>query len=146
MEELMRLIKNMERKIERLETSGEQPAFVPLFDHAPSSTITGWSSYSSANIWVTRKGKRVDVIFFIEGTSNSGSTSFTLPYTNRNSNGNYVTVATQCMDNGSLQAAAGLAQMAPNSDVVTCYLTFAGGGWTSSGGKRVAGQLTYFTT
>jgi hypothetical protein len=112
-------------------------------DYSASSTVTGWSSFTSKFIYYKKIGKLVFVQFRITGTSDSTATSFTLP----NSVGNYTrpSAIIRAADNGAYTA-AGLAEMPENGNIVFCYPLAAGGNWTASGNKNIMGQLFYETT
>lgn len=49
-------------------------------DYSSSSTVVGWSSFSTKQIIYMKIGKIVFVLFVLIGDSNSTSCSFTLPY------------------------------------------------------------------
>lgn len=51
-------------------------------DYSATSTITGWSSFTVKQLNYAINGKVATVWFQIEGTSNSSTTSVTLPFTN----------------------------------------------------------------
>ena len=53
-------------------------------DYSATSTVVGWSSFTSKVIRYRILGKQMFVSFFINGTSNSTSASFTLPNQNKN--------------------------------------------------------------
>jgi hypothetical protein len=115
----------------------------PWTDYAGTSTITGWSAYAGGKyIFYKRIGNLVFVQFYINGTSDATSASFTLPFSGK-SNGFTSAIAIQFMDNNTLSTTPGMAQLADNSAIVNCYSTWSGGGWTASNSKVVTGQLWY---
>jgi len=67
-------------------------------DYSATSTIVGWSSFTTKIIKYRVLGKQVFVYCVINGTSNSTTTSFTLP--NNVISENLVTI-THCVSNGS---------------------------------------------
>ncbi|MDD5060968.1 MAG: LamG domain-containing protein [Candidatus Marinimicrobia bacterium] len=104
-------------------------------DYASQSTIVGWSSFTTKNIWVKKVGKTVFWMATISGTSNSASTSFTLPYTNLISMGSFIYMGT---DN-SVDVFV-LGGPASGSNSVSCYKGTAFnnfGAWTTSGTKSI---------
>jgi len=118
---------------------------VPWTDYYSSSTIVGWSSLTAGRrqIMYRTLGDMVWVSFHLEGTSNSGSSTFTVPYT-------AVTVATShsfgcglgfTYDNASY-VANGTCRLGNNSNIVYCAMS-AGAAWTSSGAKTVEGEFWY---
>ena len=84
----------------------------------------------------------VHVWFYIQGTSNSGATTITLPYysvATPSTLHNYQLI--QIKDNNVYRI--GIAALPPNSRTITFYPTVAHGGWVGSGTKRVMGYLDY---
>jgi hypothetical protein len=111
-------------------------------DYSATSTIDGWSSYTTKTLHYKKVGKTVFVYFNFLGTSNSGSTTFTMPYNNTS-----VTVARfvyRSQDNGGALV-AGAGQMAGGSGSVVLYSDMGGSLWTSSGQKAAFGQFFYET-
>ncbi len=116
---------------------------VQWVDYGGTSTIVGWSGTPTANIWYKKIGNLVFVMFAISGTSNSTSTTFSLPYTSVNSTGARVTVSGRGMDNGSWLLNPAMIYMEPNLSVLTVYKDLGANGWTASGNKQVHGQFWY---
>jgi hypothetical protein len=108
-------------------------------DYSATSTIVGWSSYTTKSIYYKDIGKTRFVTFTLYGTSNSTSATFTLPSASSN------TVSTnngiRVIDNGA-EGAIGLIGLPANSSTVTCYKSLLSP-WTGSGDKLVAGQFFY---
>ena len=111
-------------------------------DYSVTSTVVGWSSFTTKIIRYRVIGKQVCVQYQLQGTSNSATTTFTLPNTSINIevNQNNITV-----DNGVVSL--GLLQVPNNSN--SCVLQK----WTSinsvtptftaSGSKVAKGQFFY---
>lgn len=119
-------------------------------DYAGTSTITGWSSFTSNRklIYYKKIGKTVLVSFLLEGTSNATSISFTLPYTAVTDAGNlmeYGGALTYSIDNGSLLTVASRVSIGANSATVNCYSNMGIGAWTGSGTKSVRGSFWFET-
>ena len=113
---------------------------VPWTDYSGTSTIVGWSSYSVKIIRYSKDVKqRVFVEFYITGTSDSTSTTFTLPYSNTTNPPLLVVLGIK--DNGTF--AVGRMTLDANSSTVTVYPTISGGSWTNSGTKEIYGQFWY---
>lgn len=114
-------------------------------DYLATSTIAGWTT-PSGYIYYRQVGKEVAVWFFITGTSNAVTCSFTLPFA-CNSNAK----ATGAMGAGNRDNSALLTTGC--SYVVTagtsaCQLSQDMGGtvaWTGSGTKTVSGWFIYYT-
>jgi len=120
-------------------------------DYAGTSTITGWSSFTSNRklIYYKKIGKLVFVTFLLEGTSNATSVSFTLPYTAMTDAGNlmeYGGCMTEVIDNGSSVTTACKIRMDANTSTVLCYTNMATGAWTGSGTKSVRGSFWFEAT
>ena len=119
------------------------PAETTWTEYYASSTVTGWSGVPSPKLIYYKKiGKIVFVQFDISGTSNSTSTSFTVPFTS--SNTAEVHAAGRVQDNTGTFV-AGLIYLPANSDLVslTADMSGSGGSWTASGTKAVHGQFWY---
>lgn len=113
-------------------------------DYSGTSTITGWSAFTTQLIYYKRIGKLVYVWFDLVGTSNSGTTRFTLPFTAANTvNVNGTNIRTQ--NNGSFVNSS-LFQIVKNTAVVDFYVDSAGNSFTASGDKSVQGSFFYQTT
>jgi hypothetical protein len=113
-------------------------------DYSATSTIVGWSSYTIKKIFYKKVGKLVFVEFYIDGTSNVNTATFTVPYTVISSLNN-LPFYIRARNNGVWQA-AGMGWLAGGSATVTLYTTQSGNNWTASGTKTIAGQFWYQTT
>ena len=109
-------------------------------DYSSISTIVGWTSYSSKSIIVNKVGNIVFVNFYITGTSNSTSTTFTVPYTTISNN--TILFNSQYQNNGGAQS-IGNAYLNANDTVVHLFTTLNQDGWTASGAKGIQGQFWY---
>ena len=109
-------------------------------DYSSTSTVTGWSSTSSKVIKYTIVGKVLICEFSINGTSNSATTSFTLPF----SNANFTSKARGCyaVNNGAVISTGGVAWVNSNQNTVTIYRDWAlTASWTASGAKQIVGSI-----
>lgn len=113
-----------------------------LVDYSATSTIVGWSSFTSKFLVYKKIGRLVFVNFNFIGTSNSTSTSFTLPFTNVIQ---HVYSICRVQDNGGT-IDAGLAILTNTSNTVSLYKTINGGGWTATGTKAAQGQFIFVTS
>lgn len=109
-----------------------------------SSTITGWTSFTAKEIFIKQIGKTVICSFYIDGTSNSTSTQFTLPFTSVNATNHYTQNAIRIRNNSTW--AFGVASVAPNSNVVICYPDAAASSWSSSNIKTIVGEIVFQAT
>lgn len=111
-------------------------------DYGSTSTITGWAASPTANIWYKKLGSLVFVNFSISGTSNSTSSSFTLPYTSKNSTNAYVRGLGWGTDNGT--DISGMAfGLNYNDNTVNIFKDATTTAWTNSGTKVCRGQFWY---
>lgn len=131
-------------KITNIISSGGAATETDIADYLSTSTIVGFTGSVTGLIYYKKIGSLCFVNFYLTGTSNSASFTFTLPYTNKNITGNTVAVPIRVADNGSVQTGAGLLFLAANSDTVTLGKTLtSGGGWTTSGTKTAYGQFFF---
>ena len=110
-------------------------------DYSATSTIVGWSSFTAGYKTIRYKviGKIVFVEYAIDGTSNSTSTSFTLPF-------NAVNISriigfSYCVNNGII--VGGYYFMTQNSNIVNGSTGLSAGSWNAAGTKTFTGQLFY---
>lgn len=110
-------------------------------DYSATSTITGWSSFTTKSIYYSTIGKKMFVVFNIAGTSNATTVSFTLPYS---ASVNTRNGSALIQDNGTNSTTPGLVQMLSSSNTVTVYkdCSMSGTAFTNSGAKAVYGSFT----
>lgn len=110
-------------------------------DYSATSTVTGWSSFTTKIIKYTIVGKVAIIEFAIQGTSNATTTSFTLPAALANlstskSRGCYAA------DNGAAIVTGGVAWVNTSGTTVTIYTDWAlNSAWTASGNKHIVGSI-----
>jgi hypothetical protein len=132
-------------------------------DYTASSTITGWSSTTTEEVWYKKIGnlmfvqfhisgtttteevwyKKIGNLMFVQfhisGTSDAGDASFTLPYSQQ---GNLqLNVVLRVRNNGTLQTGLGILPV--SSTTFSCYQNLTGNAFTASGSKLVIGQFWY---
>ncbi len=109
-----------------------------------SSTIIGWEDPLATSTLINYKkvGNLVFIQFYLDGVSDTTAVTFTLPFTQVNTNGVELKVAIQVGDNGGATV-VGLLVLAANSATANCFLDMAGTAWTASGNKRVQGQFWF---
>jgi hypothetical protein len=110
-------------------------------DYSASSTIVGWSTFTTKKIKYRIIGKQVFVAFQLDGISNSTSTTFTLPYAN--ASGFETNITIRYINNGVGSGSPGLVQLTNTSSTVIIYTGLTGGTWVASGTKTVFGQFFY---
>lgn len=113
-------------------------------DYSATSTIVGWSSFTYKKIMYKRIGKLIFVSFYLDGTSDSTSATFTLPYNADTTALNTVEFAIRATDNGAAGLHMGFGDLSTPANKVWCYPDNSGGtAWTASGRKYVVGQFFY---
>jgi|GEM_PF-6237195 len=139
---------------EKLEVAGAINATgdiytAPWTDYSASSTIKGWSSFSSKKIFIKKIGKTVFVSFFLDGQSNATGVSFTVPYTAASSLPGVIGCAATT-DNGVDTTTGGLIVLSGGSNTVYVGLDMKSltiapppTAWTNSGTKYARGQFWY---
>jgi hypothetical protein len=135
--ELWQAIHDLKRRLDERERRERVGAWV---DYSATSTITGWSAYTTQHIYYTRENSLVYVVFNLIGTSNSTEAKFTLPYTSA-ANPN-IRFLFRAQDNGGAFAPA-IGYLSPSSNLVTTGQNIAGSVWTNSGDKTIQGQFFY---
>lgn len=141
--EYERRLKKVEDWIGRQIAKSKQGNFdTGLIDYGPSSTIVGWSSFTRKDLRYGQSGnngKTMRVVVDFQGTSNSTSVTFTLPFPTIASVNQFVGPI-RIQDNGG-SFVFGLFVVNTASSTVTIHSTPGGGGWTASGTKVVQGEF-----
>ena len=89
-------------------------------DYSATSTIVGWTSYTTKEIWYKKIGKIVFVTFHIAGTSDDTVANFTVPFSN---NADVrVNVVIRGLDDGSYNAST-LCELPVSASQVNIYLS-----------------------
>lgn len=114
---------------------------VAFTDYSSTSTVVGWSSFTTKRLYYKKIGKLVFVEFQFNGTSDSTSTSFTLPFT-PSSNITF-RIAAKASDNGVSLATPASGTVTLSSTTVSFSSDYASAGWTASGTKSLNGQFFY---
>jgi len=112
-------------------------------NYSGTSTVVGWSSLSAKDIFYWTVGDTVFVSFVLNGTSNSTSVTFTLPYTSAANTGYSTYFSVRGADNGVQLTTSCLGELPNNSNTVTCYKNMASATWTASNSKYVMGHFSY---
>jgi len=111
-------------------------------DYSATSTIVGWSSFTTKLIYYKKIGNTVLVNVNILGVSNTTGVTLTVPYTSKNTTNQIYFGCSYAIDSGSATT-GGVLVLPANSAVVTGYSTVAGAAWTNSGNKAIHGQFWY---
>ena len=136
-EKIIERLKRIEREVERLRV-WERPAggsgFGEWVTYTP--TLVGWSSTTTLICKYLKMGKILFFSAIISGTSNSTTTTFTLPETAILTE--YSGAMGLCVNNGSELTVAARYTIVQGSDICKTYTNMAYGTWTASGTKRVS--------
>ena len=112
-------------------------------DWSSSSTIVGWSSFTSKQIRYRRVGKMVFVNVSIQGTSNSTSVTFTLPY-DLGSSAFAVMPLIYTANNGAFNIGGyGIISGSTLTAWRWSSINTSSSTWTASGTKIISGQFFY---
>jgi hypothetical protein len=116
-------------------------------DYSATSTIVGWSSYTTKQIYYKKIGKTVFVSYYLGGASNSTATSFTLPDNSAASPTSVYHSLAFTYDNSDYVNPSGVGGLGASSNSVVLYKENAAsaGNWTDSNDKIVIGQFFYET-
>lgn len=113
-------------------------------DYSNTSTIIGWTSFTTKIITYTIIGKMLKISYSINGTSNTTTISFTLPYTNLITSRDRGCYA---VNNGVAITTGGVAFVNTNSSTVTIYTDWAlNSAWVNVGTKQVVGEIEFQIT
>jgi hypothetical protein len=113
-------------------------------DYSATSTIVGWSSFTTKSIIYRIIGKQVFVNFSITGNSNSTVATFTIPAIN-SSVFSCQNLNVQITDNGAISLNPGRVLSNLSSNIVSCQKDRLGSSFTASGVKTTIGQFFYYT-
>jgi len=113
-----------------------------LLDYSETSTIVGFSSFTTKKIYIFRRNKKVDVYYNLDGTSNATNLTFTLPYAIKTGLIMYW-LAGLSVDNGGLTTSP--SQLSLSASTVNVDKTAFSAAWTNSGQKVIYGHLSYIT-
>lgn len=112
-------------------------------NYTATSTVVGYSSFTTELIYYKKVGNMMWVWFGLVGTSNATTVSFTLPFTSTNTLSSRV--ACTGTDNGTVLTTPALAILSANSSTVNVFKDFSSAVWTSTGTKSVVGEFFYHT-
>ena len=112
-------------------------------DYSGTSTVWGWSSYTTKHIHYKKIGKLVFVAFYIDGTSDDVIATFTVPFTATTSSTAFY-AGINVFDNGAAVAGLGIVRLLANEGTAKCGLDgTAVAGFTNANQKIVTGQFWY---
>ena len=127
--------------IEKILSSSLSPTFI---DYSATSTVVGWTTFTQKTIRYSVIGKLLIVEYFISGTSNATTTSFTLPQASATVSGMIWANNNQTQNNAV--SYMGYSNVLSNSSTATFGYYPTGSTitatWTASGTKTIRGLLT----
>lgn len=109
-------------------------------DYSSTSTLTGWSSTTTKQIYYKKIGKLVLIEFYISGTSNATTTNFTVPSTIYPTATRFCVA--HCIDSGGSTIGFGLLSTSGQFDF-TVSDVYTLSSWTNSGTKSIRGYIMY---
>ena len=109
-------------------------------DYSATSTIVGWSSFTIKNIRYYVVGKIITVFYQFNGTSNSTTTTFTLPFANAGANVFYPNAYT---NNGVSGVTPGRTRFLTGDSFATMAIDWANVAFSATGSKTCAGTIIY---
>ena len=135
---------DLEARIAYLERAGSLD-YTALTDYSSTSTIVGWSAYTTKQIKYKMIGSVYFVFFNIAGTSNSTTTYFTLPIT---LSANWVIHRSICrgVDNGTPTIVYGRLPSGALPGNQVEFFTLAGAALQNTGTKSIEGCLTIYAS
>jgi len=113
-----------------------------LINFSTASTIVGWSSYTTQVINYIATSNQVMVFFDLNGTSNSTSTTFTIPFESALSI-NLFSFDFLGINNGITPSTPGRANIPAGTSTIDFRRDGTGTAWTNSGTKRIVGKFIY---
>jgi hypothetical protein len=121
---------------------------IPWTDHSGSSTITGWGSYTTKEIFYKKVGNLVHVQYRIEGVGSGTSISFTLPAATCSNNASVRSYhkPSRTRDNNVWGNGAAYGRMVEGGNTVTFFKyesSGAAGSWTSLLTRVIAGYFVF---
>jgi hypothetical protein len=114
-------------------------------NYTSSSTIIGWGSTTTQEIYYAKIGKLMMCDFYISGVSDSIFTTFTLPYARFSSTAGVFNPSMILINDGGGAQALGYCKITSGNLTVECFTSVTGSSWTASGTKTVRGSIWYFT-
>lgn len=107
-----------------------------------NTTLTGFSSSSSTNLFWCQIGRMIQVRFSWTGTSNATGKTMSLPCKMIDSN-NMNTTAGGCEDNSVVQSVPCFIRFSSDADVISVHPTGAIGNWTAANTASARGLFQY---
>ena len=111
-------------------------------DISATSTIVGWSSFTARFIFYKIIDGYCFIDFSLEGTSNSTTTTFTMPFNNTSGFTEFRPSAYN-VNNGSVSSNAGRIGISNNTNLVVLSANLTGTNYNASGIKASYGQISF---
>ena len=110
-------------------------------DISLTSTIVGWSTFTTRYIGVLDLGFAFLCIIDLRGVSNNATTSVSVPFANA---GGTAQEQMRVENSGTFQNTPGLASIANGVSAISFFLNNQGGSFSNSGNKSVVGQILIY--
>lgn len=137
-EQILRMIESLQREIAEIRANLWAPG--DLIDYSSTSTIVGFSSYTTKKILYKRCGKSVFVYWDLRGTGSGTSATFTLPETCSSSLG-YIYAFNFARDDATFTP--GTATITPGGSTVTLRKDVSANAWTDAKTRNCIGEMFY---
>jgi hypothetical protein len=111
-------------------------------DISTTSTIVGWSSFTSRFIFYKIIDGYCFIDFQLEGNSNSTTTTFTLPFSSQSGFTEFRPSGYN-VNNGSVRENAGRIGIPNNTNLVVLWSSLNGTNYNASGIKASYGQISF---
>jgi len=114
-------------------------------DYSGISTITGWSSFTTKQLAYRKVGKTMFVYFYLDGTSDAATISFTLPYAYNRTPFLRIPIAYVVNNSTAVDNNTAYVGIATGTSTAYVHKSTDNPGWTTSGSKAATGLLIYDT-
>ena len=104
-------------------------------DISLTSTISGFSTITTRTIEYLVTGDECTLLANIQGTSNSGLLTFTLPF-NYTGISNFIDVSARIVNNGTAQTTGGMVRILTGTNLVEVFLNGNATGFATTGNKQ----------
>jgi hypothetical protein len=116
-------------------------------DWSSSCSLGGFTGTPTKSFYYKKVGRLVFCFVYVTGTSTTGATTFTIPYTCASLSIGGTQIICRVQDNGVWSTTTpGLAALASGGTLVTMYKDMNGGAFTTSGTKAWVLQFFYEAT
>ncbi len=136
---------NTNKKISRETLTNHDGVYVPMNNYSGyTGTVVGWSGTPAVQLTYAVIGKLLLMSVYINGISNSTTTSVTIPPGLTSvPQGVPQILPIRVVDNGVNMQTPGMAILEDNGTVIQFYLNYGGADFTATGTKMVSGNFAW---